>query len=243
MTFLIAPIGRTCLVSLLALGLFWTVSGRADSLFFQPDTTTAADSVVAFNEIMYHPAADDSALEWVELYNQMSVDIELSNWRIEGGIEFRFPANTILAAGNYLVVAADPAALQTARGVTNVFGPFTRHLSNSGDTLRLRNHNGRLMDELSYGDGEPWPVAADGSGASLAKRDKFSASSPAANWRASARVGGAPGRANFPESESTGPVIDQLLNPDSAALWFVPTADSLGWSWTLPAFDDISWAP
>ncbi|PYJ97131.1 MAG: hypothetical protein DME23_17060, partial [Verrucomicrobia bacterium] len=39
------------------------------------------------------------------------------------------------------------------------------------------------------------------------------------------------------------PVIDQLLNPGSAARWFVPTNDSLGRSWTLPAFDDISWAP
>src|SRR5437773_3554197 len=237
MTLLIAPIGRAYLVSLLALGLFWAVSGRADSLCFQPDTTTAADSVVAFNEIMYHPDAGNSTLEWVELYNEMSVDIELSNWRIEGGIEFRFPTNTILAAGNYLVVAADPAALQTARGVTNVFGPFTKHLSNSGDTLRLRNHNGRMMDELSYGDGDPWPVASDGSGASLAKRDKFSASSPAANWRASARAGGTPGRANFPESESTGPVIDQLLNPGSAARRFRPTHDSLGQPWNLPAFE------
>ncbi|PYL01620.1 MAG: hypothetical protein DME19_00970 [Verrucomicrobia bacterium] len=242
MTSIIRPVVRACLVSLLVFGLFWGVNGRADSLFSQPDTTTAADSVVTFNEIMYHPADDISALEWVELYNQMSVDIELSNWRVEGGIEFRFPTNTILAANSYIVVAADPAALQTASGARNVVGPFTRRLSNSGDTLRLRNHNGRLLDELSYLDEDPWPVAADGSGASLAKRDKFNASSPAANWRASAQIGGTPGRANFPESESTGPVLDQLLNSGSIARWLVPTNDSLGQSWTLPAFDDTAWA-
>src|SRR5262245_47221841 len=30
----------------------------------------AADSVVVFNEIMYHPATNEAALEWVELHNQ-----------------------------------------------------------------------------------------------------------------------------------------------------------------------------
>ncbi len=35
--------------------------------FSTPDTTTAADSVVTFNEIMYHPAGGSPAVEWVEL--------------------------------------------------------------------------------------------------------------------------------------------------------------------------------
>jgi len=34
-----------------------------------------ADSIVVFNEIMYHPApGTDQTLEWVELYSQMAVD-------------------------------------------------------------------------------------------------------------------------------------------------------------------------
>ena len=238
----VASARRASRVCCLAIGLLCAVGARAAPSFSQPDTTTASDSVVTFNEIMYHPAADNPTLEWVELYNQMSVDIELSNWRVEGGIEFRFPTNTILAANSYVVVAADPTALQVASGKTNVFGPYTRHLSNSGDTLRLRNHNGRLIDELSYRDKDPWPVAADGSGASIAKGDQYSASSPAANWRASSQIGGTPGRANFPELEPTGPVMDQLLNTSSAGRWFVPTDDSLGQFWTRPVFDDTSWA-
>ena len=84
----VAVVGRAYMMSLLAVGaLSEAPFARADSLFNPPDTTTAADSVVAFNEIMYHPDANNSSLEWVELYNQMSVDIELSNWRIEGGID------------------------------------------------------------------------------------------------------------------------------------------------------------
>ncbi len=117
----------------------WATSTSAP--FSQPDTTTAADSIVTFNENMYHPAGDDPALEWVELYNQMSVDIELSNWRLEGGIAFRFPTNTILPANGHAVVAANPAALIAATGAANVFGPFAKQLANDGETLRLRNHN------------------------------------------------------------------------------------------------------
>src|SRR5436190_23723296 len=109
-------------------------SADANEPFSKPDITTAADSVVTFNEIMYHPAGDDPALEWIELYNQMSVDIDLSDWRIEGGIDFRFPADTILLANSYLVVASDPAALQAQAGGIPVLGRFTKRLSNSGET-------------------------------------------------------------------------------------------------------------
>ena len=120
------------------------VLADASEAFSKPDISTAADSVVTFNEIMYHPAGDNPALEWIELYNQMSVDIDLSDWRVEGGIDFRFPADTILLANSYVVVASDPAALQAQAGGIPVLGRFTKRLANSGETLRLRNCNGRL---------------------------------------------------------------------------------------------------
>ena len=44
------------------------------------------DSVVVFNEIMYHPE-DADGIEWIELHNQMSVDVELSGW--EAAMETR----------------------------------------------------------------------------------------------------------------------------------------------------------
>src|SRR6266404_3134051 len=176
---------RPLLVTLMLLGpRFFAGAGGA---FSKPDISTAADSVVTFNEIMYHPAGDNPALEWIELCNQMSVDIDLSDWRIEGGIDFQFPANTIILANGYVVVASDPAGVQAQAGGTPVLGRFTKRLSNSGETLRLRNNNGRLMDEMTYSDLAPWPVAANGSGGSLAKRERFSASSRPENWRVSAR--------------------------------------------------------
>lgn len=39
------------------------------------------DSTVVLSELMYHPTGDNSVLEWVELHNQMSVDMDLSAGR------------------------------------------------------------------------------------------------------------------------------------------------------------------
>ena len=64
------------------------------------------DSTVVFNELMYNPVGAESR-EWVELHNQMSVDVDLSNWKIQGGVEYEFPSGIILRGSEYLVVAAN----------------------------------------------------------------------------------------------------------------------------------------
>ncbi|HNR98302.1 MAG TPA: lamin tail domain-containing protein [Planctomycetota bacterium] len=156
-----------------------------------------ADSTLVFNEIMYHPAGDEAALEWVELHNQMAVDLDISSWRVAGGIGYVFPEGTIVPGRGFVVVAVDPAALMQATGLTGVHGPFTGRLDNGGETLELRNKSGRLMDLVRYNDGGNWSVAADGSGVSLAKRDPNAASARRTSWVASGRVGGTPGAANF----------------------------------------------
>ena len=47
-----------------------------------------ADSTVVFNEIMYHPSTNEAALEWVELHNQMAVNMDVSGWSLQGGVQF-----------------------------------------------------------------------------------------------------------------------------------------------------------
>lgn len=199
-----------------------------------------ADSIVVFNEIMYHPATNEPALEWVELYNQNAVDIDLSEWRITGGIDFVFPNNTVIKAGGYLVVAISPDTLSTAATVTNVVGPFAGRLSNNGEELRLRDINNRLIDSVDYGvDGE-WPVSPDGAGTSLAKRRPNVASKLPENWSASSQIGGTPGTVNF----STAPVLGPKTNvvPITAAWRFEDSGTDLGSSWRGAAFDDRLWA-
>jgi len=162
----------------------------------EPRLLFSGDSVVTFNEIMYNPAASDSGGEWVELHNQLSVDVDLSGWRLSDGVDYTFAEGTTLGGGDYLVVAKDPSALELAAGINNVFGGWSGSLSNSGETIRLRDHNNRVMDELDYNDAGQFPVAADGSGASLAKTSEHAATGDPASWGFSADSGGTPGSVN-----------------------------------------------
>jgi hypothetical protein len=152
------------------------------------------DSTTVFNELMYDLQGDEQDTEWVELYNQLAIRMDLSDWSLSGGIDYQFPEGTTIEPGGFLVVAADPSQLPNI----DALGPFTGRLSNEGERIELRNNSQRLMSVVEYEvDGE-WPVAANGSGASLAKRDERLAVQPAANWRASQQLGGTPGAPNFP---------------------------------------------
>ncbi|MBI4601121.1 MAG: lamin tail domain-containing protein [Planctomycetes bacterium] len=161
-----------------------------------------ADSTIVFNEVMYHPPGNAPELEWVELHNQMAVDMDISGWSLADGVFFLFPEGTVVPGGGFVIVAASPAALQ-ALGFAGALGPFAGRLDDSGERLVLADTNGRLMDRLRYNDERDWPVEADGSGASLAKVDPDSASAPAASWASSLRVGGTPGEHNFPGAAGT----------------------------------------
>ena len=126
----------------------------------------SSDSVVVFHEIMYNPISSEEA-EWIELHNQMSVDIDLSRWQLTGGVEFTFPEGTIISGGGYLLVASDPSLV-----AADALGPWEGSLDNGGERLRLRSASDRLMNEVRYNDRGDWPVAAHGGGVSLALIDR-----------------------------------------------------------------------
>jgi hypothetical protein len=182
----------------------------------------SAESVVVFNEIQYHPALPDDP-EWLELHNQMSYDVDLSDWALSGGVDFDFPKGTVISAGGYLLICDDSTNLPAP----GALGPWSGSLSNKGARLRLRNNSGRLMNEIQYADSGVWPVGADGSGATLAKFDETTASGEAANWRASAPLGGTPGAENFPAGfEGTPPLVISEIAGTSAAVFQIEIANT-----------------
>ncbi|MBN1125408.1 MAG: lamin tail domain-containing protein [Sedimentisphaerales bacterium] len=200
---------------------------------------SASDSVVVFNEIMYHPASEESRMEWIELHNQLVVDVDLSGWSVTGGIDYVFPTGAVISAGGYLVVAVSPEDLALVTGLTDVNGPFVGRLSNSGESLRLRNNSNRIMDEIEYADGGHWPVAPDGSGVSLAKIDPDQAGPSPENWTWSRQVGGTPGKINFPSKTGT---IQQTNLIQTFDTWrFHDQGQDLGTAWREPGYDDSAW--
>ncbi len=153
---------------------------------------SARPTSLVISEIMYHPT--NSALEFVELFNSRGEPQDLSGYQLGGSIGFTFPPGTAIAGGGFVVVARSPSALQTAYGITGVFGPYTNNLPGGSGVVQLFNQAGGLLLETDYSDQSPWPVAADGAGHSLVlARPSYGQNNPLA-WAASDSVGGSPGR-------------------------------------------------
>jgi Lamin Tail Domain/CotH kinase protein len=180
------------------------------------------DSTVVINEIMYHPAtAPEADFEWVELFNQMAINMDISGWSLQGGISYTFPQGTVVPGRGYLVVASNPSALASGTGYGGALGPFSNRLSNSGEEVLLVDNSGRRMSDIVYADQGDWPVGPDGSGFSLAKLDAYSSSSDAASWVTSRQLNGTPGAANFPSGPDPGPALalNEVSAASSTAFW------------------------
>ncbi len=151
------------------------------------------ESDVIINEIMFNPISGEDEDTYLELYNRGDSAVDLSAWRFTDGIRFTFPRETVLGAGEYLVVARDRERLiarypQLNSG--NTVGNFGGRLANSGERLALakavERSGGRtdhvVVDEVSYRDGGRWGEWANRDGSSLELRDPRSDNRRAANW-------------------------------------------------------------
>ena len=153
-----------------------------------------ARAEVVINELHYDPADKTVPLEFVELHNTAATNVSLSGWHLTSGIDFVFPSGAQIPARGFLVVAENPAALQTAFNVP-ALGPFAGSLSNEGERLVLRDAAGATVDEVTYGVGFPWPTASRGAGASLELLHPALDNDLAGSWRASQTT------ATVPESQ------------------------------------------
>ncbi len=136
--------------------------------------TGAATLLVS--EVLYAPAGNDPAEEWIEIYNAGPNNAALWQFRIgdeetRGGGEgmYTFPAGSILMAGETAVIAHDAAAFSGLYGFAPDFevtgsdpavpdlvrysgwASGTLNLSASGDDVLLLNANDTLVDGVSWG--------------------------------------------------------------------------------------------
>ena len=194
-------------------GPFAPASQTPGTARLEPLGQSSRRTGLVLSEIHYNPLnrADGRRLEFVELYNAGATVEDLSGWRLDGDADYLFATNTTLAAGAFLVVAAQPADLQAVYGISGVLGPFssTNGLPNGSGTIRLRHRTGAVFLEARYDSAAPWPVAADGAGHSLVlARPSFGEGNVEA-WAASDSVGGSPGG---PEPVTGDPLRNVVIN-------------------------------
>ncbi|HAT16609.1 MAG TPA: hypothetical protein DCS76_02365, partial [Gemmatimonadetes bacterium] len=173
------PVGRNSVQTFPAGSSDWFSSET--STRDAPNNPTRNDDIV-INEIMYDLPSDHRNGEFVELYNRGNAPVDLSGWRFVDGIDFTFPANTMLDDGAYLVVAADRAWMESAYGALPIIGDFTDQLRDSGELVRLEDTWGNLVDQVDYLPSGDWPELADGDGSSMELKHPDMDNDAAASW-------------------------------------------------------------
>jgi hypothetical protein len=180
-------------------------------------------------ELMYHPlpraVGDPAALldddfEYVEVKNISGNPLNLSGFKLRGGIEFDFP-NQTLAPGEHAVVASYVAGFTQRYGtVARVLGQYIRVLGNAGERVILEGPLGEIIHDFELDD--RWYPSTDGFGFSLQAVDP---AAPVANWttkagwRASAQVGGSPGLDNGPGANIPVVLVNEALTHSDLPLF------------------------
>ena len=180
----------------------WSALNEA---FFSIDSEPAGSDNLVISEFNYHPfnptrseeievSTDRDDFEFIEFYNTGTSTIDLTGIRFESGINFTFPDNTILAAGEYLLLVRDREAFEARYGASAVqIYEYTGRLSNDGENLKVINVASDSIIDFIYNDQIPWPKVADGGGSSLILSGQVL--NDPSSWVASRNQGGSPGEA------------------------------------------------
>ena len=139
---------------------------------------------VVINEIHYHPDSNIEQVEFIELYNAGIQPVDLNGWSFDGAIDYVFQGVPLLYPDDYIVICMDQGDFFAKYGFS-AYGPFAGKLSNEGEDLILRNELGDKVDNVNYSSDFPWPVAANGEGASMELINPQLDNDLAGSWRSS----------------------------------------------------------
>ena len=155
--------------------------------------------------------------------------VALSGWRLSGAVDFAFPAGTSIEPGGFLVVAEDPPTV-SSKWEVSALGPWIGKLDNDGETIRLRDQGGEVVDEVDYRLGFPWPTVGAPPSYSIELINPSLENDLGGSWRAST---GGDGR-----GEST------LIGGGSSWKFFKGTWEpsATPGAWREIEFDDARWA-
>ncbi|MBN1846209.1 MAG: lamin tail domain-containing protein, partial [Sedimentisphaerales bacterium] len=178
---------------------------------------------IVINEIHSNPDVKTELIEFVELYNPWPKAVDLAGWYFSEGIDYVFPADTVIPADGYLVVAEDPLraylpiTLEQKYGVPaeKICGPFAGSLENDGERIVLRNAQGVQIDAVDYRLGFPWPTVGDpmpasqpGKGHSIQLLNPRLDNDQGGHWRSAYPTPAAPNAGVY--ADNTPPLIRQV---------------------------------
>jgi hypothetical protein len=139
--------------------LFRSQTSGSNPLVPGPQPTNA---VLVFGTFEVTPATGKQEQEYIQLLNRNTYAVDISGWRLAGGITHSFHPGTVLPANGALYLTPSVAAFRTRpaspKGGEGLFvqGNYRGQLSARGDTLRLLDQE-RLVATLTW-PGQPSPA-------------------------------------------------------------------------------------
>ena len=110
---------------------------------------------IEFGEIDFDPVSGNQDEEFIELSNPHAVAVDISGWRLEGGVEYQFKPGVVIPPRGSLYVTPNFNAFRARQtgpsGGQGLFvqGDYTGHLSNLGATVRLVAADGTLVGSVT----------------------------------------------------------------------------------------------
>lgn len=142
------------------------LAGRRTFLFTSPQATLNGDpippsqpasTIVSFGSWDFQPVSGNPAEQYIELRNTNSYAVDVSDWRLTGGVTFSMRPGTVIPAGKSLYLAANVNAFRArANGPSGrqglfVQGPFAGLLSAQGNTpLILEDDRGAAVSRNQF---------------------------------------------------------------------------------------------
>ena len=170
-------------------------------------TVVEVSQDVVINEIHHNGAVNQINDEFVELYNPADTEMDVSLWRLRGGVDYLIPGGTTIPARGFLVLAQDPATLQRQFGVT-ALGPWSGALNSDGEEVTLRTPDDAVIDQVDYRSVFPWPIAANGTGASMQLVNPALDNDLGSSWRSGLTP--TPGATNIVFATNAAPNLRQV---------------------------------
>ena len=140
---------------------------------------------IVISEIMYDPPeAGQDSLEYIELYNALDIEIDISGYYFSDGVEHTFEEGTIFPADSYLVVAKSSSAMMNVFGI-DVIEWKSGALNNTGEPVILNAANDDVIASVIYSNRGDWPREANGGGYSLEICNLSGSQADPGNWNIS----------------------------------------------------------
>ncbi|MFY1831479.1 lamin tail domain-containing protein [Myxococcus fulvus] len=125
-----------------------SITDTSDAAFAISTGGGGGTGTLVINEVLVNEAGSDVNGEFVELVNTGTAALSLAGWTVSDAASVRhtFPSGTTVPAGGVIVVFGGAAGIPSGTPNAVAASTSTLGLSNSGDTVTVKNASGTVVD-------------------------------------------------------------------------------------------------